>query len=85
MLSRGRRDDDRQLEGLGRFRERHDIVLQLAGRVVAHAGHQADLMIDEHESGIFSGERRVAARGHVILRQDGIGGSGQNLVAGRSA
>jgi hypothetical protein len=31
-------------------------VFQLAGRIVANARHEADLMIDENERGIFGSE-----------------------------
>ena len=34
-------------------------MLEFPGLVVAHAGHQADLMVDQHERGIVRGQGRV--------------------------
>jgi hypothetical protein len=46
-VARGGGDDYRQSQGLGRFGQRHHIVLQLSRRVVADPGHEADLMVYE--------------------------------------
>jgi len=35
------------------LRQRDDVVLQLARRIIADACHEADLVVDENESGIF--------------------------------
>lgn len=39
-------------------------MLQLAGRIIADAGHEADLMIDEDERRIFGGQGLVGT--HLI-------------------
>jgi len=47
MLSPRRgRDQDWKIERLAAFARGDDVVLQLSRRVVAHACHQADLVVD---------------------------------------
>ena len=78
-VARGGGDDDRQLQGLGGFGQRHDVVLQLSGRIVANAGHEADLVVDEDQRGVFRCERLVRADrvGHDVLSCRGKVGCGQ--------
>src|SRR5438034_7255218 len=45
--------DDRQLQRFRCLRQRDHIVLQLARRIIADACHEADLVVDENDSGIF--------------------------------
>jgi len=67
-------DDDRQFQGLGRFGQRDHVVLQLARRIVANPGHQADLVVDEDERGVFRCKRLIGADwvGHDILQNVSI-------------
>jgi hypothetical protein len=66
-----RRDDDRQLQSLCRFGQGDDVVLQFACRIVAHASHEANLMVDEDKCGVFGRKRLIRADliGHYILLQ----------------
>ena len=83
-VARGGCDDDRQLQGLGRFGQRHDVVLQLSRRIVANAGHEADLVVNEDERGVFSCKRLVGADrvGHDVLSKGKVG-CGQPRFVGR--
>jgi DNA-binding transcriptional LysR family regulator len=73
MLSRGGGNDDGQFQGLGRFGQRHHVVLQLSRRIVANPRHKADLVVDEDERGVFRCKRLIGAGwvGHDILLQKG--------------
>src|SRR5271168_1346750 len=64
-----RRDDDRQLQSLCRFGQGDDVVLQFACRIVAHASHEANLMVDEDKRGVFRRKRLIRADliGHYTL------------------
>jgi hypothetical protein len=70
-VARGRGEDDRQFQGLGRFGQRHHVVLQLSRGIVANPGHEADLVVNEDERGVFRCQRFVGAAwlGHDILLQ----------------
>src|SRR6266568_2010779 len=58
-VARRRRRDDRQLQRLRRLGEGHHVVFQLAGRTVADARHQADLVIDEDKRSVLGSQRLV--------------------------
>jgi hypothetical protein len=60
-VARGCGDDDRQCQGLGRLGQRHHVVLQFTRRIVANPGHEADLVVDEDQSGVFRCKRLVGA------------------------
>ena len=60
-VASGRGNDDRELQRFRSFGQGHHVMLELAGRIITNAGHEADLMIDEDERRVFRGERRVGA------------------------
>ena len=70
--------DPQHLGGLG---QGDNVMLEFPGLVIAHAGHQADLMVDQHERGIVRGQGDVglALIGHSgFLLFVGLGrGSGE--------
>ena len=50
----GRRSyDDRKLQCLRGFGEADDVMFELGDRVITHSAHEADLVIDEDERGVF--------------------------------
>ena len=70
---------------LSRFGKGNDIVLQFSGRIIANSRHQAHLVVNEDERGVFRGERLVGARllGHDILlrKRKVICGCGERVRA----
>jgi hypothetical protein len=48
------RDDNRQLQSPDGFGEGHNVVIKLSDRDVPAPRNQADLMVDQNESGVLS-------------------------------
>src|ERR1041384_6586796 len=61
MLSRGRGDDNRQVQRPRCLGQRDHVVLQLSRRIIPNASHEADLVVDKDERGVFGSERVVTA------------------------
>src|SRR3984893_16800386 len=60
-MPRGRCDDDRQFQCLSRFGKANHVVLQFSCRIIANPRHQAHLVVDEDERGLFGRELLVGA------------------------
>ena len=89
VAGRGGRDG-RYSQRLGGFGQSHDVVLELSSLVVAHTGHQADLMIDQNERGIVGGQGSIglAVVVHVVslwLRERGAAAAKDATVPAGSA
>ena len=57
----------RTLDLVRSFRQRDDIVLELAGRIIPDAGHEANLMVDEDDCCVVDSQRFVSPARHSDL------------------